>query len=319
MGVVYLARQSGAEREVALKVINPTPRPSSAFAPSAGRPPAEHDHIVAVYDVGRIDGFLYYTMRYVEGCNLGELLGGQPIDGRRAAAYLEPVARAVQHAHTRHVLHRDLKPRNILVDLDDRPYVADLGLAKLLEDAQDQEMTGTRPGMGTPEYMSPEQAKDASRVGPASDIYSLGAILYAMLTGRPPHQAASPVETLRLVIEVEPVPPRQVNPTIPRDLETICLKCLQKEPAGRYANAKELAEDLLRFLADEPILARSVGNMERLLRWCRRNPALAGLMATAVALLILLTVVAISVAQDREELAVKVVTNSVHSAAKDEA
>src|SRR5262249_50607052 len=181
----------------------------------------------------------------------------------QAAAYLEPVARAVHCAHELGILHRDLKPANILVDASNRPYVTDFGLAKSLEAAQG--MTHTGDLVGTPSYMSPEQARDSAHVTAASDVYSLGATLYALLTGRPPFQAATALETLELARSQEPVPVRQLQPNCPRDLETICLKCLQKEPQNRYGSAQDLGEDLRRFQERKPIVARPVGRLEKVI------------------------------------------------------
>lgn len=290
MGVVYRARQRTADRTVALKVIRrdrldqlPRDTHSSALerfrheAQAAAR--LEHENIVTVYEVGEVDDQPFFSMRYVEGRSLAEILREGPMENRRAAAYLEPVARAVHEAHCEGILHRDLKPQNILVDKKtDRALVADFGLAKLTEGGE--ELTRAGEIMGTPSYMSPEQAKDSARVAAETDVYALGATLYHVLTARPPFQAATPLETLRQVIDEEPAPPRQLNPSIDRDLETICLKCLQKEPLRRYDSAHALADDLRRYIRGEPIQARPIGTMGRVWRWCRRKPA----MATAVGL-----------------------------------
>jgi eukaryotic-like serine/threonine-protein kinase len=304
MGVVYRARQRSANRIVALKVIRgdrlvTLPRDTQTSAIDRFRHEAqaaaqiEHDHIVTVYEVGEIDGQHFFSMRYVEGRSLAEILRGGPIANRQAAAYLEPVARAVHEAHLRGILHRDLKPQNILVDAKtDRALVADFGLAKLSEGQE--ELTQAGEVMGTPSYMSPEQARDSGRVAAATDVYALGATLYHVLTARPPFQAATPIETLRQVIDREPAPPRQLNPAIDRDLETICLKCLQKEPHRRYESAAALADDLARYLRGEPIVARPLGPAGRFWRWCRRNPVVAGL-TTAAALSLLLALAATSI------------------------
>ncbi len=290
MGVVYRARQRTADRTVALKVIRrdrleqlPRDTHSSALerfrheAQAAAR--LEHENIVTVYEVGEVDDQPFFSMRYVEGRSLAEILREGPMENRRAAAYLEPVARAVHEAHSQGILHRDLKPQNILVDKKtDRALVADFGLAKLTEGGE--ELTRAGEIMGTPSYMSPEQAKDSARVAAETDVYALGATLYHVLTARPPFQAATPLETLRQVIDEEAAPPRQLNPSIDRDLETICLKCLQKEPSRRYDSAHALADDLRRYIQGEPIQARPIGTLGRVWRWCRRKPA----MATAVGL-----------------------------------
>jgi tetratricopeptide (TPR) repeat protein/tRNA A-37 threonylcarbamoyl transferase component Bud32 len=290
MGVVYRARQRTADRVVALKVIRrdrleQLPRDTHSNALERFRHEAqaaaklEHENIVTVYEVGEVDDQPFFSMRYVEGRSLSEILRDGPMENRRAATYLEPVARAVHEAHSQGILHRDLKPQNILVDKKtDRALVADFGLAKLCEGAD--ELTRAGEVMGTPSYMSPEQAKDSAHVTAKTDVYSLGATLYHVLTARPPFQAATPLETLRQVIDEEPAPPRQVNPSIDRDLETICLRCLQKEPSRRYDSAHALADDLGRYLRGEPIQARPIGTLGRIWRWCRRKPA----MATAVGL-----------------------------------
>jgi tetratricopeptide (TPR) repeat protein/predicted Ser/Thr protein kinase len=295
MGVVYRARQLAAERIVALKVVRadqlsslrPDLRTSAVerfHHEALATARLQHPHIVTVFEVGEEQGQQYFSMQFVDGPSLAELLREGPLAPRRAAAYLEPVARAVAAAHEAGILHRDLKPQNILVDTSsDRALVADFGLAKLVE--QGSELTRAGDVMGTPPYMSPEQATNAAGVTRQSDVYSLGATLYHMLAARPPFQAASALETLFQVQTQEPVPPSRLNPAIDRDLETICLTCLHKEPARRYGDATLLADDLRRYLDGMPIVARPVGRPERLWRWCRRNPLLAG--ATAVASLLL--------------------------------
>jgi len=297
MGVVYRARQRTADRVVALKVIRrdrleQLPRDTHSNALERFRHEAQaaaklqHENIVTVYEVGEIDDQPFFSMRYVEGRSLAEILRDGPMDNRRAAAYLEPVARAVHEAHCQGILHRDLKPQNILVDKKtDRALVADFGLAKLSEGGE--ELTRAGEIMGTPSYMSPEQAKDSANVTAKTDVYALGATLYHVLTARPPFQAATPLETLRQVIDEEPAPPRQLNPSIDRDLETICLRCLQKEPARRYDSADALADDLRRYLDGEPIQARPIGALGRIWRWCRRKPALATAMGLAATFFIL--------------------------------
>jgi WD40 repeat protein len=297
MGVVYRARQRSADRLVALKLIRldhlvdlPPERQREWLDRfrSEGQTAARlaHDHIVTVYEIGESGGQPFYSMRYLDGPSLAEVLRQGPLPGRRAAALLEPVARAVQHAHECGILHRDLKPGNILLDGAGRPFVADFGLAKWTADARPL----TQPGavLGSPLYMPPEQVRDSSRVTEASDVYSLGATLYELLTGRPPFQAATPLEILQLVLDQEPVPPRQLNPAVGRDLETITLKCLHKEPGRRYRSAAELADDLRRYVEGRPVQARPVGPAERLWRWSRRQPLVASL-SVAVAFLILAT------------------------------
>jgi len=233
--------------------------------------------LLTVYEVGQTDDQVYFSMQYVEGQDLAEILHEGPLDERRAAGYLEPVARAVHQSHFCGVLHRDLKPQNVLVERQsDRPLVTDFGLAKLSA----EQSTITREGetMETPQYMPPEQTCDASRVTEKSDVYSLGATLYHLVTGRPPFQAATIPETMRQVLMEEPVSPRQLNTAISADLETICLKCLEKDPLRRYPAAAELADDLNR----EPIQARPLGRIGRLQRWCWRNPLLAATIGAAV-------------------------------------
>jgi WD40 repeat protein len=244
----------------------------------------DHPGIVPVYEVGEQQGQHFFSMGYVHGGSLAGRVKDGPLPPREAAGLVRKVAEAVAYAHGHGIIHRDLKPGNVLLDPGGQPKVTDFGLAKNL--AGDSQLTGTGQVMGTPSYMPPEQAEGKFKeIGPAADIYSLGAILYCLLTGRPPFQAASVMETLKQVVEQEPVSPRELNPGVERDLETVCLKCLEKEPAKRYNSARLLSEDLRRFLAGEPILARPVGSLERAWRWCRRNPALAaatGLVAAAV-------------------------------------
>jgi WD40 repeat protein len=294
MGVVYRARDR-LQRIVALKVIRPdqldrlTPASRHEWLQRFRREArvcarAAHPHIVAVYDAGEIDGQPYYAMRFVEGSSLATLSSKGPLANRRAAGYLEPVARAVHFIHARGIFHRDLKPSNVLLDENDSPLVTDFGLARWQESPSDEPTTlGV---VGTPAYMPPEHGQFPFGTDPAVDVYGLGATLYTLLTGRPPFQAADPVETLRQVREEEPAPPRQLNPAVDRDLELICLKCLRKEPQRRYATAEQLADELQRYLKGEPLRhTRAVGRLERFGRWCRRNPALAG--ATGLATLTL--------------------------------
>jgi len=299
MGVVYRARQRSANRIVALKLIRPErladlePEKRQQWldrfqAEAQATARLEHEHIVTVYEVGSIDGVPFYSMRHVEGRTLAEIVHDGPLENRRAAAVLEPVARAVDHAHRAGILHRDLKPRNILVDTGERPFVMDFGLAKWLGETT-HGVTQTGQVFGTPEYMSPEQARDSSRVTAASDVYSLGATLYDLLTGRPPFRAASFAQTLRQVMDEEPVAPRQLNPVIDRDLETITLKCLSKVSSRRYASAAALADDLARYLRHEPIHARPLSAPARFLRWSRRHPGAASALAAILLAALTLT------------------------------
>lgn len=261
MGVVYKAHQISLSRTVALKVILRGATPSSADlarfrteAESAAR--LDHPAIVPIYEVGEQHGQPFFTMKYVAGTTLARRLAEGPMPPREAAALLAPICRAIHYAHDRGVLHRDLKPSNILIDEEGRPHVSDFGLAKRVE--AEEHLTLSGAVLGTPSYMAPEQAAGKrGNLGPASDVYSLGTILYQMLTGHPPFQGATPVETVLLVLEQEPLPPRLLNPRADRELEMIALKCLQKPPELRYGTAKALADDLDAYLADEPTAARS--------------------------------------------------------------
>ncbi|HZU39011.1 MAG TPA: serine/threonine-protein kinase [Gemmataceae bacterium] len=263
MGVVYKARQRSLDRVVAVKMILrgalASPAELARFrAEATAAAHLEHPHIVPVHEVGDCDGEAYFSMRYVEGKTLSALTAAGPLPPRRAAEYLLAITEAVAHAHRHGVLHRDLKPSNIIVDHAGQPHVTDFGLAKRFDAAGSVTSTGNI--LGTPSYMAPEQAAGSrGTLSPATDIYSLGAILYEMLTGRPPFQAASPMDTLMLVLEQEPVAPRLLNPNVDRDLETICLRCLQKPADLRYASADELAHDLRAFLNGEPLASRPHG------------------------------------------------------------
>jgi serine/threonine protein kinase/WD40 repeat protein len=290
MGVVFRARQVSLNRIVALKMIlagrlasGDDVRRFRLEAESAAN--LDHPGIVPIYEVGEHEGQHYFSMGFVEGESLAERVTAGPLPAREAADLVQQLAEAVQFAHEHGVIHRDLKPPNVLIDARGRARITDFGLAKAIR--EDRILTATGQVLGTPSYMPPEQAAGRiEAIGPAADVYSLGAILYCLLTGRPPFQASSATDTLLQVREREPVPPRQLNATVPRDLETIALKCLQKEPKRRYGSARELADDLDRFLAGKPILARPVGRSERLWRWCRRNPALATMTALVNVLLL---------------------------------
>ncbi len=290
MGIVYKARQLSLDRLVALKLVragdDADPELVARFRREAeAAAQLQHPHLVQIHEVGEQGGRPYCVLELVDGGSLAQKLAGTPQPARPAAQVAETLARAVHAAHERNVVHRDLKPANVLLrgEVDTplgqcRPKITDFGLAKRLDVPLGQ--TQSDVIMGTPSYMAPEQATGHSKdVGPPADVYALGAILYEMLTGRPPFQGESVLDTLRQVVSQDPVSPRLLQPRVPHDLETICLKCLQKEARQRYLTAHELAEDLRRFLAGEPIRARPVGAVERLGRWCRRRPLVAALSA----------------------------------------
>ena len=257
-----------------------------------------HPNIVQVYDVGDFDGRPYFTMEYVEGGSLAHQLAGAPQPARQAAQLVATLAAAVHAAHVRGIVHRDLKPANVLLAEDGTPKVTDFGLARRQDDGAG--LTHTGEAVGTPSYMAPEQARGRpDTVGPATDIYGLGAILYELLTGRPPFRAATAAETVHQVISQEPAPPSRLNDQVPHDLETICLKCLNKEPSRRYGTATELAGDLLRFLRGEPILARRAGPAERVLKWTRCHRSLAASLVSGILLLNGLVAVVVSVLVNR--------------------
>jgi serine/threonine-protein kinase len=283
MGVVYKAWHLRLNRAVALKMLlaGPAARPEELerlLREAQVVAGLRHPNIVPVHDVGDVDGRPYFTMELVEGGDLAEQLQGVPQPAHQAAALVATLADAVHAAHQGGVVHRDLKPGNILLARDGTPKVTDFGLAKHLEGNGGLTLSGMP--VGTPSYMAPEQAcGNRQAIGSATDVYALGAILYELLTGRPPFRAESPAATLQQVVADEPVPPARLNPRVPRDLAVICLKCLHKEPHRRYASAAALAEDLRRFLRGEPIAARPAGPLERLARWARRRPAAAALLA----------------------------------------
>jgi serine/threonine-protein kinase len=294
MGVVYKARQKGLERLVALKMLlswrfasAEELRRFQGEACAAAR--LRHPHVLQVHEAGCIDGQHYFAMQYVDGPSLARILSERRLTFEEAAVYLLKVARAVSYLHDHGIVHRDLKPANILLERNSEPavdgavggvassffpYVTDFGLVKMLERGSD--LTSTGAIMGTANYMAPEQAAGHnSQVGPLSDVYSLGAILYESLTGRPPFREATPLETLVQVIEGEVASPREINPAVPRDLELICLKALSKRPELRYGSASDLADDLERYLRKEPIRARPKGIRVALARWIRQESALA--------------------------------------------
>jgi WD40 repeat protein len=292
MGVVYKARQIRADRLVALKMILAGVHASEAErarfrteAQAVAR--LQHPHIVQIYEVGEQDGLPFFSLEYLGGGSLANRLDGTPWPALKATKLVETLARAMQAAHEKGIIHRDLKPASVLLTPDGQLKITDFGLAKRLDSAGP---TQSGAIMGTPSYMAPEQAGGKGKqVGPAADVYALGAILYELLTGRPPFRAETPLDTVLQVISDEPVAPSRLNAKAPRDLETICLKCLQKEMGQRYVSARELADDLCRFEKGEPIWARPSNIWERGLKWAKRRPAISALIAVcglAVALIL---------------------------------
>jgi serine/threonine-protein kinase len=284
MGVVYKARQKDLDRLVAIKMIlashlASTDQVRRFYAEAQAAAKLSDPYIVGIHDFGQIHGQHYFAMEYVAGPSLAQLLKGGPLPVDDAARHVLAVAKAVGHLHAMGVVHRDLKPSNILLDETGRPRVTDFGLAKMLD--ADGTMTGANAIVGTPGYMAPEQAAGrGASVGPLSDVYSLGAILYELLIGRPPFDGETPLDTLVQVIEGEPQRPRRINPKIPRTLEAICLKCLEKDPSRRYPSATALADDLESYLRGEHVEAERTGIWQRLRRWARREPALVSRLGT---------------------------------------
>jgi tetratricopeptide (TPR) repeat protein/tRNA A-37 threonylcarbamoyl transferase component Bud32 len=292
MGAVYKARHRPLNRVVAVKLIlagkHASPEDLGRFRQEAeAAAHLSHPNIVSVYEIGEFQGMPYFSLEFIDGPRMSDTLRQASLTPKRAAALVEQVARAVQYSHERGVIHRDLKPANILMTQDDVPKVTDFGLARRLGDDY-QEHTLTGQILGTPGFMSPEQARGDESIGPGADIYALGAILYNAITGRAPFVGPTPIETIQQVVSNDPLPPRRLQPNVDRDLETICMKCLEKEPGRRYATAGELADDLRAFQENKPIAARPITRRERLVKWCKRNPRVAALSAVAASLLLLL-------------------------------
>jgi serine/threonine protein kinase len=285
MGVVYKARQVKADRLVALKLMlhaghagSKARERFSLEVQAVAR--LQHPNIVQLYEVGETDGLPYFTLEYVPGGALSKKIDQSLMTGREVAAMMAVMARAISYAHRNGVIHRDLKPGNVLIATDGAPKIADFGLARKLE--EDTHLTHTGAVVGTPSYMAPEQASGETGAGPSVDIYALGAILYELLTGRPPFTGPTVIDIFDQLRNTEPLPPSAFQPRVPRDLETICLKCLQKDAARRYASADELADDLDRFQRGEPIRARRINPVARAIRWCRRNPGPTGVIAISL-------------------------------------
>lgn len=292
MGVVWKARQKSLNRVVALKCLPFAEASSQEFvkrfrAEASAAAGLQHPNIVAIHEVGVHEGRHYFAMEFVAGETLSKIISGEPLPPKRTARYVSIVAGAIEYAHQHGILHRDLKPSNILIDAQDQPRVTDFGLAKRLD--EDSELTVTGQVLGSPNYMPPEQAQ-GGKATRRSDVYALGAILYHCITGRPPFQGARLEEVLRQVVQSEALAPRLLNRDLPADLETICLRCLETDPSRRYATAQELADELNRFLRDEPIHAQPVTFLQRGWRWCRRKPGLASALVSAAVLLAVVAV-----------------------------
>ena len=286
MGIVFKARQKRLNRIVAMKMVLgsrlASPKDIERFQREAEAAAGlDHPNIVPIYEVGIIDGLPFFSMKLIENGSLQQCKTRYLADPRSAAKLLAKAARGSPRAHQQGILHRDLKPSNILIDEKGDPHVVDFGLAKRIEDSADPRGDNTLSGaiIGSPSYMAPEQARGQSKqLTTAADVYGLGAILYDLLAGQPPFRAESATETLLLVIYEEPEAPSRLRPNVPRDLETICLKCLAKEPSKRYPSTHEFAQDLERWLNGEPVQARSVGRVERVTKWARRRPTAAALV-----------------------------------------
>ena len=291
-GVVYRARQKSLNRTVALKVIGVGRCASRTDlkrfrleAEAAGR--LDHPCIVPIYEMGERDGQCYFSMKFVEGGQLDEVVKHTPMSIRQGVELIAKIARTVHYAHEHGILHRDIKPGNILLDTKGEPHLTDFGLARLVE--SESTVTRTLDVLGTPSYMAPEQAGGNSpttaRLTSATDVYGLGGVLYQLLTGHPPFAGGTTYETIKLLLDTAPRPPPLWNPKVDRDLSTICLKCLEKDPQYRYSSALALAEDLERWLKHEPIQARRSGVIGRGKKWLQRNPTLAAVVALSFALI----------------------------------
>ena len=291
MGVIYKARQKSLGRLVAVKLILAGQFAGKQIAQrfkseAIAAAVLHHPNIVAVHEVGVHQGHHFFSMDYVEGRNLAQLVAQRPLRPQEAARYVKLIAEAIHYAHGQGILHRDLKPSNVLIDAaTDQPRVSDFGLAKRLDGESSLTITGEV--LGSPHFMPPEQASAGrGKVGRTSDVFGLGGVLYFLITARAPFQGETLETTIEQVLHAQPVSPRLLNPTLPRDLETICLKCLEKAPERRYQSAHELADELGRFIRNEPVLARPVSQLEKVWRWCLRKPLVAGLSATTLALLV---------------------------------
>ena len=308
MAMVFMTRQFRPHRLVALKIPLYVPLcGTETFERFQKETEAvarlEHENIVCMYQCGEQDGFPYFSMEYIEGGSLAKTLSGEPLPAREAAQLVLTLARAVHFAHQHGVVHRDIKPANVLLGANGVLKLTDFGLAKLL--AAEGNPTKSNAILGTAKYMAPEQAERRLRnIGPHTDVYGLGVLLYELLTGRPPFRGDTDLSIRTQIVTAEPVPPRRLRAQVPRDLETVCLKCLQKDPRKRYVSAEALADDVQCFLRGEPVLARPIGPAERLWRWCCRRPAVASLLLAVTVAVVAGVIVSVSFALQAREQAV---------------